>query len=130
MLPSVNHAGNDTNFGCAQLLAIEPMAETTTIYAVLALVRTLSPVDYLRFARLMNRPENAPLPERTTVDEAIELYLIDACSLGRTAELAGVTRWDMIAFLKEHGIPVLAQGEQSAHEIDAQAAQLEREGIL
>jgi predicted HTH domain antitoxin len=106
------------------------MAETTTIYAVLALVRTLSPVDYSRSARLISRAENAPLPERAAVDEAIELYLLEACSLGRTAELAGMTRWDIIALLKEHGISVLALGEQSAHEMDVQAEQLEREGIL
>ncbi|MBI1765728.1 MAG: UPF0175 family protein [Acidobacteria bacterium] len=106
------------------------MSETTTIYDVLALARTLTLADRSRLARLFPRAENTPLPERASLDEALELYLADACSLGRAAELSGVTRWKIIAYLKERGIPVLALGEQTAHELDAQAEQLEREGIL
>lgn len=109
---------------------MEPLTGTTTIYDVLALARTLSPTDRYRLAHLIGRAENTPLPERASVDEAIELYLADACSLGRAAELAGTTRWNVIAHLKERGIPILAPGEQTAHEMDAQAEQLEREGIL
>ncbi len=103
---------------------------TITIYDVLALARTLSPNDRSRLAKLFNRAENAPLPERATKDEALELYLADACSLGRAAELAGVTRWELMARLKERGIPLLVPGEQTAREMDEQAAQLERDGIL
>lgn len=112
------------------LIAMETLPETTTIHDVLALARTLSPYDRSRVAWLISRAENAPLPERASVDEAIEFYLADACSLGRTAELAGVTRWDVIAYLKARGIPLFAPGEQDAHEMDAQAQQLEREGFL
>ena len=111
-------------------IAMETTTETTTIYDVLALARTLSHSDRSRLAKLFSRAEDAPLPEHTSVDEAIELYLADACSLGRAAELAGVTRWDIIARLKERDIPILAPGGQSAQEMDAQAEQLEREGIL
>lgn len=106
------------------------MPETTTIFEVLALARTLSPADRYRVAHLLGRAESTPLPERAALDEAIELYLADACSLGRAAELAGITRWHIITQLKERGIPVFAPGEQTAHEMDAQAEQLEREGIL
>ena len=38
----------------------------------------------------------ATLLEQATRDEAIELYLADAGSLGRAAELASVTRWDLL----------------------------------
>lgn len=109
---------------------METMTQTTTIYEVLALARTLSLADRHRLAKLFGREQGAPLPERAPIDEAIGLYLMDACSLGRAAELAGVTRWDIIRRLKERGIPILVPGDQSAQEMDALAEQLEREGIL
>lgn len=59
-----------------------------------------------------------------------DLDLMDACSLGRAAELAGVTRWDIQDRLKEQGIPIPAPGDQSAQERDDLAKQLEREGVL
>ena len=49
--------------------------------------------------------DDEPLPESATLDKAIELYLADKCSLGRAAELAGVTRWDIMDELHERGIP-------------------------
>jgi predicted HTH domain antitoxin len=44
--------------------------------------------------------EEQPLPETASVEEAIALFLADQCSLGRAAELAGVTRWDIQDILK------------------------------
>ena len=41
--------------------------------------------------------DDQPLPEQATLDEAIKLFLTDQCNLGRAAELAGVTRWDIQA---------------------------------
>jgi predicted HTH domain antitoxin len=55
---------------------------------------------------------------------------LEAYSLRRAAELAGVTRWDLHDCLKELGIPVAVAGEQSAQDIDALAEQLDREGVL
>lgn len=49
--------------------------------------------------------EDEPLPESATLDEAVELYLADKCSLGRAAELAGLTRWHIMDVLYERGIP-------------------------
>lgn len=79
---------------------------------------------------LLSREQGEPLPERASIDEAIEFYLADACSLGRAAELASMTRWDIIDRLKERGIPITAAGDETAEEMDALAEQLRREGIL
>ena len=49
--------------------------------------------------------DDEPLPESATLDQAVELYLADKCSLGRAAELAGLTRWHIMDVLYERGIP-------------------------
>jgi len=74
--------------------------------------------------------DDEPLPERATLDEAITLYLDDRCSLGRAAELAGVTRWQLQDVLYERGTPVEIYGHRTAEEIDELAEELEREGLL
>ena len=104
--------------------------ETITIQDVLSLTRYLSDEDRQWLAELLNRLDDAPLPTEATLDEAITLYLADACSLGRAAELAGVTRWDIMDELAERGIPLLVHGDQTPEEMDAFAEQLEREGFL
>lgn len=103
---------------------------TVTVQDVLALARHLSEEDRHWLGKLLSRLEDTPLPETATLDEAIALYLADACSLGRAAELAGVTRWDIIDQLKERGIPQLVYRTRSAEEIDELADQLAREGFL
>ncbi len=54
----------------------------------------------------------------TTLEEAIGLYLLDKCSLGRDSELAGVTRWDIMHVLFEHNIPTNGGHDFSLEEID------------
>jgi predicted HTH domain antitoxin len=104
--------------------------ETATIYEVLALARALSDSGRYRLAELLSRERDDRLPERASLDEAIELYLADACSLERAAELAGVTRWDIIDRLKECGITIPIKGHRTAKEIDELAEELELQGIL
>ncbi|MGB0386302.1 MAG: UPF0175 family protein [Ardenticatenaceae bacterium] len=58
------------------------------------------------------------LPESATLDEAIELYLADKCSLGRAAELAGVTRWHLQDMLYERGTPASLGSDLTLSEID------------
>ncbi|MGH9836122.1 MAG: UPF0175 family protein [Blastocatellia bacterium] len=106
------------------------VTETTTIYDVLALARALSDSDRYRLAELLSRERDEFLPEHASLDEAIELYLADACSLERAAELAGVTRWEIIDRLKECGITIPIKGHRTAEEIDALAEELELQGIL
>lgn len=70
------------------------------------------------------------LQETATLDEAVALYLADQCSLGRAAELANVTRWDIIDVLKKRRIPIVIDTDFSVAEMDAIADELEREGLL
>ncbi|MGH9839665.1 MAG: UPF0175 family protein, partial [Blastocatellia bacterium] len=83
-----------------------------------------------RLAELLKREQDEPLPEHASVDEEIELYLADACSSGRAAGIAGVTRWDIMDRLKERGIKVPIAGHRTAEEIDALAEELKLQGIL
>jgi predicted HTH domain antitoxin len=58
------------------------------------------------------------LPESATFEQAIELYLADKCSLGRAAELAGVTRWHLQDMLYERGTPASLGSSLTLSEID------------
>jgi len=70
------------------------------------------------------------LPESATFEEAIELFLADKCSLGRAAELAGVTRWDIQDVLYERGTPVQIYSDKSVEEMDELADRLESRCLL
>jgi predicted HTH domain antitoxin len=106
------------------------LTEPATIARILVLARDLSADDRQVLAQLLRQDEDIPLPEEATLDEAIALYLADACSLGRAAELAGITRWELQERLAAHGIPLVAASDRPADVIDALADELEREGIL
>ena len=103
---------------------------TVTVQNILVLARQLSAEDRRWLTELLTGFDDAPLPEVATVEEAIALYLADACSLGRAAELAKVTRWDLIDQLKARGIPILIDHTHSTQEIDDLAAELARSGIV
>src|ERR1041385_4970411 len=94
------------------------ISEPTTVQTILVLARQLSANDRRWLATWLSRESDAPLPDHVTPDEAIALYLADACSLGRAAELAGVTGWDIIDDLKERGIPILVDGDQTPEEME------------
>lgn len=79
---------------------------------------------------LWDDDDDEPLPESATLDEAIKLYLADKCSLGRAAELADVTRWDIQRTLKERGIPIVIETDLTVEEMDQLSEELEREGLL
>ena len=104
--------------------------ETEKVHTILSLARDLTVAQRHWIADLLSRENDTPLPEQATLDEATALHLLDACSLGRAAELADVTRWDIQDRLKEWGISIPVAGDHSAQEIDELAEQLEREGIL
>lgn len=105
------------------------LVDNTSREDVLSLARALSFVDQnwlmQQLARLAPLEEEEELPESTTLDKAIEFYLADECSLGRAAELAGVTRWDIMGVLKERQIPIIVEPHLSAKEIDELAKKLD-----
>lgn len=102
----------------------------TKLQDVLALTQMLSGDERQRLKELLNRAEDAPLPESATIDEAIELYLAEACGLGRAAELAGVTRWTLMDRIAERGLWLYSPDVESVEEMDAMTEQLRREGYL
>src|SRR5262245_32016829 len=91
---------------------------TITTGQVIERPRQLSPVEQRWLALHLQEHLETTLPERATLDEAVELYLADACSLGRAAELAGVTRWDVLDALKARGEMQRPTDVRSADEID------------
>jgi predicted HTH domain antitoxin len=97
---------------------------------VLDLARRLSPADQRWLALHLQEHLETTLPEHTTLDEAVEFYLADACSLGRAAELAGVTRWDILDALQARGATQRPGDIRSADEMDDLAERLEQQGIL
>jgi predicted HTH domain antitoxin len=109
-------------------------SEKLTVQKVLDLAQKLTPADQRwlieQLSRLIDESDDEPLPESVTLDEAVELYLADKCSLGRAAELAGVTRWDIQNTLYERGTPVEIYCGKSVEEMDELAEELEREGLL
>ena len=106
--------------------------ETVTPQRILELAQTLSTADLHWLQEQLSQllQENEPLPEQASLDEAIELFLADKCSLGRAAELAGLTRWDIQSILKERGIPVMIYSGKTVEEMDQLAEELEQEGLL
>jgi predicted HTH domain antitoxin len=103
---------------------------TVTPEQVLDLARRLSPADQRWLAQHLQAYLEETFPEQATLDEAIELYLADACSLGRAAELAGVTRWDLLDALQARGEMQRPGEARSADEIDDLAERLEQQGLL
>ena len=120
--------------------------QTVTPENVLEQFLTLSPADqqWLReqLSRLDDLPQNdsqnqtkeqittiwdddEPLPERASLDEAIQLYLDDRCSLGRAAELANVTRWQLQDVLYERGTPASLGSDLTLEEIDVMVDMIE-----
>jgi hypothetical protein len=87
------------------------LSEPTTVSSILVLARQLSADDRRWLVTVLSHANDISLPDHATLDEAIALYLADACSLGRAAELAGVTRWDLQDRLQERGIPIVAAGD-------------------
>ena len=91
---------------------------------VLSLVLMLSPADQEWLTEQLARLDpweddnDSELPQSATLDEAIELYLADKCSLGRAAELAGVTRWHLQDILHERGTPASLGSDLTLAEID------------
>lgn len=92
---------------------------------VLELALTLPPVEQKWLAEQFSELIYDELPESATIEEAIQLYLADQCSLGRAAELAGVTRWDIMDVLYERGIPTNGGHDLTLEEYETMFALME-----
>ena len=74
--------------------------------------------DQYWLVQQLNHFLQATLPEHLSVEEAIALYLDDQCSLGKAAEIAGITQWEIMDILAERGIPTNGGHEFEADEIE------------
>ena len=100
--------------------------DSATPQTIIQLITSFSKPDLEWLVKQINLVlEEAALPESATMDEAIDLLLADQCSLGRAAELVGVTRWDVMDVMKERGIPIIIDFHSPIEEIDAFADELD-----
>lgn len=108
------------------------LPENITSAFVLELAQKLSWADLRWLRDQLDRllEEEQELPETATLEEAVQFYLDDQCSLGRAAELAGVTRWDLQEALRERGNGVPIYSSKTVEEMDDLADQLQRKGLL
>ena len=94
--------------------------KSVTLQDAIEVTEELSPADQLRLiATLSDRlsqevEETLPLPpvevpDQEALEQAIALYQQEEISLGRAAEIAGITRWELMRLLKARGIPVTVQ---------------------
>ena len=106
--------------------------KSVTLQDAIEVTEELSPADQLRLiATLSDRlsqevEETLPLPpvevpDQEALEQAIALYQQEEISLGRAAEVAGITRWELMRLLKERGTPVTVQ-VPPAEEIDERIA--------
>jgi predicted HTH domain antitoxin len=101
-----------------------------TAEQVLDLARQLAPAEQRWLALHLQQSLEATLPEHAALDEALELYLADTCSLGRAAEIAGLTRWELLDALQARGAMQRPSDTRSADEIDDIAERLEQRFLL
>jgi predicted HTH domain antitoxin len=94
--------------------------KSVTLQDAIEVTEELSPVDQLRLIaalsdRLSREVEETPplspveVPDQEALEQAIALYQQGETSLGRAAEMAGITRWELMRLLKTRGTPVTVQ---------------------
>lgn len=102
--------------------------ETVTPQQVLELAQSLSGDDlHWLIDQLHQFTEDTSLPEKVTVDQAIQLYQTEQCSLGKAAELAGITRWQLQEILARRGTPGTLGSNLPLADIDDMVDLLEAE---
>ena len=97
-------------------------------HKILASAQALSPADrQWLLERLQQFAQDNELPENLTLEEAIHIYQANQCSLGKAAELAGVTRWQLQEILHQRGTPGVFDSDLTLNEIDDMVNLLETE---
>ncbi len=93
---------------------------TVTLEDAVEVTDELSPADQLRLVatltdrlsreigrRLASSPPE--IPDTEALERAITLYQQDRVTLSRAAEIAGLTRWELMCVLKARGTPVTVE---------------------
>jgi predicted HTH domain antitoxin len=94
--------------------------KSITLQDAIEVTEELSPADQLRLIatlsdRLSRKVEKTlpaspvEVPDQEALEEAIALYQQEEISLGRAAEMAGITRWELMRLLKARDTPVTIQ---------------------
>ena len=97
-------------------------------HKILELAQSLSSDDrQWLLERLQPFAQDHQLPENLTLEEAIHFYQTNQCNLGKAAELAGVTRWQLQDILYQRGTPGTLGSDLTLDEIDALVNLLEAE---
>ena len=76
---------------------------------------------------LPSSQDSVPQQHLLTVHEAIGLHLADKCSLGRAAELAGVSRWHLIDVCQAEDVPLYHDDTTTPDEFEGMMALIEAE---
>jgi len=88
-------------------------------HKILESAQSLSPADrQWLLERLQHFAQDNDLPEQLTLEEAINFYQTNQCSLGKAAALAGVTRWQLQETLHQQGTPGNLGSDLTLAEID------------
>jgi predicted HTH domain antitoxin len=105
--------------------------KSATLQDAIEVTEKLSPTDQLRLIaalsdRLSREAEERlsfpqKVPDQEALEQAIALYQQEEISLGRAAEVAGTTRWELMRLLQARGIPVIVQ-VSPAEEMDERIA--------
>ncbi|NJE25877.1 UPF0175 family protein [Thermococcus sp. MV5] len=72
------------------------------------------PQDLIRILKISERD----LPRMVRLYLVIELYREGKISLGKAAEIAGITRWEMMEVLSSKGVPLQYDEDDLKEDID------------
>lgn len=84
----------------------------------------LAPADQRWLVVQLREAIERTVPDHASIDEAVEWYLADAVSLARAAELAGVTRGELLDVRAARGATQHPVDFRSTTEMDAIAERL------
>ncbi|MDM8530735.1 UPF0175 family protein [Anaerolineales bacterium HSG25] len=104
---------------------------TTEREQLLELAQILTPADRQWLIEQLSRLNEAEQPSATiTLDEAIQRYIANECNSEEAAQLAEVTREQLLETVSERDLFLARYGQHSRAEIEHLNTKLEQAGIL
>ncbi|WP_240910890.1 UPF0175 family protein [Thermococcus sp. MV5] len=82
--------------------------------SIMSEVSVSIPQDLIRILKISERD----LPRMVRLYLVIELYREGKISLGKAAEIAGITRWEMMEVLSSKGVPLQYDEDDLKEDID------------